>query len=189
MAKKEPKVEQPTESMQREYKSLVDNDPTIVHVLGTKKTYKLRWLRNGQIEKLGRLVIHKHSVDNDDKKPIQILEELILDSRMACKVSAIYLLDGFLKLKFFYWFLWRWFYFVKEYTTIQLSEILEEGKKKIPLAQFFIITMSLTEARDTLMMMTMREAERILREQDSARSSQTASNSSGSSSQGTTSSD
>lgn len=187
MAKKEPKVEQPTLEQQREYKSLVDNDPTIVHLLGTKKTYKLRWLRNGQLEKLGRLIIHKKPVDNDDAKPIDILEELLLDTRMACKVSAIYLLDGFLKLKFFYWFLWRWFYYVKEYTTIQLSEILEEGKKKIPLAQFFIITMSLTEARDTLMMMTMREAERILREQSSVHNSQTASNSNGSSSQGTSS--
>ena len=186
MAKKEPKVEQPTEELQKEYKSLVDNDPTIVHILGTKKKYKLRWLRNGQLEKLGRLIIHKKSVDNEDLKPMDVLEEMILDSRLACQTSAIYLLDGFFKIKFFYWFLWRWFYYIKQYTTIQLSEILEEGKKKIPLAQFFIITMSLTEARDTLMMMTMREAERILREQNSGVNSQTANNSNGSSSQGTT---
>ena len=108
------------------------------------------------------------------------------DAKLACKASAIYLLDGRFKLKFKYWFLWRWFYYIKEYSSIQLLEILEVGKKKIPLTQFFLITMSLTEARGTLMMMTTKEAERILREQSLAVNSQTESNSSGSSSQGTT---
>ena len=171
MAKKEPTIEQPTEAQQREYKSLVDNDPTIVRILGTSKKYKLRWLRNGQMEKLSRLIIHKKKTDNDNTSPIDVLEEIQSDSRLACKASAIYILDGFLKIKLFYWLVWRWFYYVKEYSCIQLAEILEEGKKKVPLAQFFIATMSLTEARDTLMMMTTREAERILREQSTARNS------------------
>lgn len=188
MANKEPKVEQPTEAQQREYLSLRDNTPTIVHIDGTKKTYKLRWLKNSQLEKLSRLLVHKKDVDNDDLESIDVLDEIIDDAKLACKTAAIYLLDGFFKLKF-YWFLWRWFYYVKEYSAIQLMEILEVGKKKIPLSQFFLLTMSLTEARGTLMIMTTREAENILREQSMARSSSTGNNSNGSSSQGTTSSD
>ena len=113
---------------------------------------------------------------------MDVLDEMIEDGRLACKTAAIFLLDGFFKMKLFYWFLWRWFYYVKEYSMMQLSEILIEGKKKVPLAQFFVITMSLTEAKDTLMMMTMREAERILREQNSEGSSQTGNSSNGSSS-------
>lgn len=188
MARKEPKIEQPTEAMQREYASLRDNDPTVVSIVGTKKKRKIYWLRNGQLEKLGRLMIHKRPKDNDDSENLSLLDEIKDDSKLACKASAIYLLNRWWKLWLLYAFLWRWFYYVKEYSAMQLSEILEEGKKKIPLTQFFIITMSLTEARDTLMMMTTREAERILREQSTARSSQTESNSSGSSSQGTSSS-
>lgn len=188
MAKREPKVEQPTDAQQREYLSLRDNDPTIVHIIGKKKAYKLRWLRNGQLEKLSRLLVHKKPTDNDDAEAIDTLEEIVEDAKLACKASAIYLLDGRFKLKFKYWFLWRWFYYIKEYSAIDLLEILEVGKKKIPLTQFFLITMSLTEARGTLMMMTTKEAERILREQSLAVNSQTESNSSGSSSQGTTSS-
>lgn len=187
MAKKEPKVEQPTIEQQREYLSLRDNTPTVVHIYGTKKTYKIRWLKNGQIEKLSRLLVHKKPTDNEDES-IDVLDEIVEDSKLACKTSAIYLLDGFFKIKF-YWLLWRWFYYVKEYSAIQLAEILETGKKKIPLTQFFLLTMSLTEARDSLMMMTTREAEHILREQSLARNSSTENNSNGSSSQGTGSSD
>ena len=183
MAKKEPKVEQPTDAQQREYLSLRDNDPTIVGIYGTKKKYKLYWLRNCQIEKLGRLVVHKKPNDNDDNDQLDILDEIIEDAKLACKTSAIYLLNHWWSLRFFYGILWRWFYYVKEYSAIQLAEILETGKKKIPLAQFCVITMSLTEARDTLMMMTMREVERILRERNTERSSSTANNSNGSSSQ------
>ena len=188
MAKKEPKVEQPTDAQQREYLSLRDNNPTIVHIDGSKKEYKVRWLRNSQLEKLSRLLVHKKDNDNEDSESIDVLDEIVDDAKLACKTAAIYLLDGFFKLKF-YWFLWRWFYYVKEYSAIQLMEILDVGKKKIPLTQFFLLTMSLTEARGTLMMMTTREAERILQEQRMERSSSTASNSSGSSSQDTTSSD
>lgn len=177
---KEPKIQQPTNEQQREYLSLRDNDPTEVHILGTKKKYKLYWLKQSQLEKLGRLVIHKSDTDNTDS--MDVLNEMIEDGRLACKTAAIFLLDGFFKMKLFYWFLWRWFYYVKEYSMMQLSEILIEGKKKVPLAQFFVITMSLTEAKDTLMMMTMREAERILREQNSEGSSQTGNSSNGSSS-------
>lgn len=184
---REPKVEQPTEAQQREYLSLRDNTPTEVHVLGTDKTYKLRWLRNGQLEYLSRLMIHQKKTDNDDGADLDILDEITQDAKIACKVAAIYLTDGWLRLKLFYWIRWRWMYYVREYGAMQLSEILEVGKKKVPLTQFFIITMSLTEARDTLMIMTMREAERILREQSLARNSSTGNNSNGSSSRGTTS--
>ena len=188
MAKKEPIIGQPTEEQQRTYLSLRDNDPTIVGIYGTKKKYKIRWLRNGQLDKLSRLLIHKKESDNDDEKKVDLLDEVTQDAKLACKASAIYILDGWLKLKLFYWIVWRWFYYVREYREIQLAEILETGKKKIPLVQFYYITTSLTEARGTLMMMTTKEAERTLQEHATAGNSATASNSSGSSSRGTSSS-
>lgn len=184
---KEPKIQQPSSSEQREYLSLRDNDPTIASIYGTNKKYKIRWLKNCQIEKLDRLFMHKKTSDNEDASDLSTLDEMVEDARIACKVAAVYILDGWIKLKF-YPLLWRWFYFVKQYSAMQLFEILEAGKKKVPLTQFFLVTMSLTEARGTLMTMTMREAERILREQSTARNSPTASSSSGSSSPGKSSS-
>lgn len=189
MAKdKEPDVQQPSLQQQREYVSLRDNDPTTVYIAGTNKKYKIRWLLNGQLVKLSRLLIKKKSDDSDQNDDPDLLSEMEEDGKLACKAAAIYILDGYWKLKFRYWFLWRWFYYIRQYSCSQLQPILDTGKKKVPLIQFYSATMSLTEAKGTLMNMTTREAEHILRELRSAQDSQTANNSSGSTSPGTTSS-
>ena len=161
---KEPKIEQPSVESQREYASIRDNDATIVPIPGTKKKYKIRWLKNGQIDRLSRLLIRKADTDDQDGKKDSALDAIMEDSKLACKAAAIYILDGYWKLKFRYWFLWRWFYYIRQYDNAQLQGILEEGKKKVPLVQFLMTTMSLTEARGTLMNMRTEEAERTLQE-------------------------
>lgn len=161
---KEPKVEQPSVDEQREYVSLRDNDATVVQVLGTKKKYKIRWLKNGQINKLSRLLIRKSDTDEKDGQNDSPLDAVLDDTKLACKAAAIYILDGYWKLKFRYWFLWRWFYYIRQYDNDQLQPILDTGKKKVPLPQFLLTTMSLTEARVTLISMRTEEVERILQE-------------------------
>lgn len=176
----EPKVEQPSVEAQRTYASIRDNDATIVGILGTKKKYKVRWMKNGQIDKLSRLLIRKGDTDNEDGAKDNALDAILEDSKLACKAAAIIVLDGFWKLKFRYWYLWRWFYYVRQYDNIQLQELIEEGKKKIPLTQFLLTTILLTEARATLMNMRTEEAERILREHGSGQRQGTASPDNGS---------
>ena len=152
---KEPKIEQPSLDAQKTYASIRDNDATVVGVLGTKKKYRIRWVKNGQIEKL--------STDDKDGEA-DALDAVLSDTKLACKAAAIYILDGYWKIKFRYWFLWRWFYYVRQYDNVQLQAILDEGKKKLPLTQFLMTTMSLTGARATLMTMRTEEAERTLQE-------------------------
>ena len=161
---KEPKIEQPSVEQQREYTSLRDNDATVVAIPGTKKKYKIRWLKNGQIEKLSRLIIRKGDTDDKDGKHDNALDSIIDDSKLASKAAAIYILGGYWKLKFRYWFLWRWFYYIRQYDNEQLQPILDEGKKKVPLVQFLNTTMSLTGARASLMTMRTEEAEHTLQE-------------------------
>ena len=161
---KEPVIDkQPSIESQRTYASIRDNDATVVEILGTKKKYKIRWLKNGQIEKLSRLLIRKGDTDNEDLNKGDALDSILDDSKLACKAAAIYVLDGYWKIKFRYWFLWRWFYYIRQYDDVQLQALLEEGKKKVPLASFLMSTMSLTGARATLMNMRTEEAERTLR--------------------------
>ena len=161
---KEPKIEQPSLQAQRTYASIRDNDATVVSVLGTKKKYKIRWLKNGQIDRLSRLLIRKGETDDKDGADESPLNAVLSDSKLACKAAAIYVLDGYWKLKFRYWYLWRWFFYVRQYDNVQLQELLDEGKKKVPLTQFLMTTMSLTGARATLMNMRTEEAEHILQE-------------------------
>lgn len=159
---KEPKIEQASLEAQRTYASIRDNDATVVGILGTKKKYKIRWLRNGQIEKLSRLLIRKGNTDNEDGTKDNPLDAIIEDTKIASKAAAIIILDGYWKLKFRYWYLWRWFYYIRQYDDTQLHEIIEEGKKKVPLTPFLLTIMSLTGAKATLMNMRMEEAEVIL---------------------------
>ena len=161
---KEPKVEQPSVESQRTYASIRDNDATVVQILGTKKKYKIRWAKNGQIDKLSRLLIRKADTDDKDGQSDNALDAIIDDTKLACKAAAIYILDGYWKIKFRYWFLWRWFYYIRQYDNAQLQPILDEGKKKLPLMQFLMTTTSLTGAKGTLMSMRTEEAERILQE-------------------------
>ena len=170
---KEPVIEQPSLDSQRNYVSLRDNDATIVPVPGTRKSYKIRWLKNGQIDKLSRLLIRKGATDNEDGTKDSPLDVIMEDSKLACKAAAIYVLDGYWKIKFRYWFLWRWFYYIRQYDNDQLQPILEEGKKKVPLTQFLLTIMSLTGVRGTLMNMRTEEAERILQELASAQRQET----------------
>ena len=164
---KEPKIEQPSVEEQREYVSLRDNDATVVSILGTKKKYKIRWLKKGQIEKLSRLLIRKGDTDNEDGANDSPLDAIRDDAKLTCKAAAIYILDGYWKLKFRYWYLWRWFYYIRQYDDIQLQEILMTGQKKTPVEPFLIATMLLTGAKASLMNMRTEEADRILRAQAS----------------------
>lgn len=164
---KEPKIEQPSVEEQREYVSLRDNDATVVPILGTKKKYKIRWLKKGQIEKLSRLLIRKGDTDNEDGANDSPLDAIRDDAKLTCKAAAIYILDGYWKLKFRYWYLWRWFYYIRQYDDIQLQGILMTGQKKTPVEPFLIATMLLTGAKATLMNMRTEEAEHILRAQAS----------------------
>ena len=162
---KEPDVRQPSVESQREYASLRDNDATVVPILGTKKKYKIRWLKKGQIEKLSRLLIRKGDTDNEDGGNDSPLDAIRDDAKLTCKAAAIYILDGYWKLKFRYWYLWRWFYYIRQYDDIQLQEILMTGQKKTPVEPFLIATMLLTGAKASLMNMRTEEAARILHAQ------------------------
>ena len=170
--KKEPDVRQPSASGQRTYQSLRDNDATLVYV--RKKHYKIRWLKAGQMAKLGRLLMNKKRYDlpSNSQNPEgteevdsgNVLEKFLYDQKLACKAAAIFILDGFWKMKMRYWFLWRWFYYIRQYDCQDLEQLISEGKKKVPVEQFLSVTMYLIGAKDTLMMMRTEEAERILRE-------------------------
>jgi hypothetical protein len=83
------------------------------------------------------------------------------DDTLSAKTAALIVLNNYWKIKCFYPILWRWFFYVKEYTDEQLSEILATGKKKVPYIPFLTNTILVTGMRDTMMTMTKEEAERI----------------------------
>ena len=173
-------LDQPSYDAQQFYLSLINNDAEEVEILRTNKKYKIRWLKNGQLDKLTRLLLHKKSIDETTTTGSDVMDAILEDNKLACKAAAIIILDGFWKIKFRYWYLWRWFYYVRQYDNIQLHQILEVGKKKVPLNQFYATIMSLTEAKDTLMRMRVKEVETILHAPNMVQPSPTESKDSGS---------
>mgnify|MGYP000113932552 FL=1 len=48
---------------------------------------------------------------------------------MNSKCAAAIVLNGYWKILFFYWFLWRWFFYVMQYSDEELLPLIETGKK------------------------------------------------------------
>lgn len=162
---KEQPLEQPSDDLQKLYTSMIEDDYTECGILHHSAKYKVRWLRNGQIEKLSRLLVGKHDNDAEDTEG-SVLEAMQSDAKLACKAAAIYTLPRWWKLKLLYWIRWRWFYYVKEYSFLELKDIITEGKKKVPQMPFYTVITSLIGAKATLMTMRAKEVEAILQERD-----------------------
>ncbi len=130
----------------------------IVEIPRTKKKYRVGTLQNSQLDALAKLLIGKDGQDSS------AMDEVLQDSKLACKAAAIYVTRGYFKLKLKYWFLWRWFYYIKQYDNTQLQPILSAGVGSTPYIDFLKTMSLLSNQRTTQMRMTAREAEIIMRE-------------------------
>lgn len=142
MAKKN--ITQPTKEDEKLLNDAMENSIDVVAIKGTNKKYKIDWLKKGTMRKISAVALE----DKDD-------------DTLSCKTAVLMVLNNYWKIKLFYWLMWRWWFYVKEYTDDQLSEILAMSKKKVPYTPFLINTILVTGMRDTIMRMTKEEAERF----------------------------
>lgn len=138
-------IDQPTDKAEKALNDVIENKKTVVKLNGVNKSYKIGCPHKGTMRKITDIYVED---GNDDK--------------ISCQCAALLILNSFFKIKFFYWFLWRWFYYWKEYDDEILQPILAEGKKKLPLSQYLVNTMLVTGMKDTVMMMTKKEAARLI---------------------------
>ena len=137
-------IEMPSIEDEQLLNDVMEDSTTEVSIKGSKKTYRIGWMKKGTMRKISSVALEK---DNDDT--------------LSAKTASLILLNNYWKIKFFYPILWRWFFYVKEYTDEQLAEIIAVGKKKVPYIAFLTNTILVTGMRDTIMTMTKEEAERI----------------------------
>lgn len=86
------------------------------------------------------------------------------ESVITCKCVAAARLNGFFKIKLFYWFLWRWYYYIRQYGQEELSDAVAMIKKKVPLTAYLANTTLLIGMRQTIMQMNRQEVYRTLQE-------------------------
>lgn len=126
-----------------------------VQIPRTNKKYLVRTLTPNQMEDLAKLLIP--SKEN-------VADAVIEDTKIAAKAAAIYLRPGYWKRKLSYWFLWRWFYYIKQYDCAQLQPILSAGQNSIPYIDFLKTMSILVNQKTTQMRMTRAEAEKVMQE-------------------------
>ncbi len=132
------KIKQPNIDTQKELNSIIENLPDIARI--GKKIYKIKWLHNGTVRKINQIILKDGN-----------------DAKASYQTAACIILNGFIKIKLFYPILWRWLYYVKQYTETDLTEIIAIGKKKIPLQSYYVNTTLMTDMTDMSMTMTKKE--------------------------------
>lgn len=148
MVKKTKVIKEATREDEQALVSVVENDADIVEVRGRR--IKVRWLHPA----VGDWVTKLMSRDGDDAK-------------VLCKSAALIRLNGFWKCHLFYWVVWRWYYYIRQYTSEELTALFEMAQKKTVRQEApaylnaMILLAALTTARKQ---MTKKEAERTLRE-------------------------
>ena len=142
-------VEQPGINDEKELNSAINNEADVVTIPGTRRNYKVKWLKQATTRKITSILHHTKSGDDD---------------KISCKVAVAIVLNDYWKIMFLYWITWRWFYYVRQYGDAQLLPLILEGKKKVPQEEFLTNTMLAIGMRDTIMTMTKAEVERFLQE-------------------------
>lgn len=150
-------MKHPDKQAQSELHAIMQDAPTTVGVPGTKKKYKIRGVKPYTIERLTALWIERDM--SRPENSTDTLKSLCCDPYFNHKQAALFVLNGFFKIKFLWALLWRWWAYVKGYEEHQLTDIIAEGKKKIPLNGYWMNLLFTLDMRNDWMQMTKKEAE------------------------------
>lgn len=133
-------IEQPGVQLQEVLDAVLNETPTEYMFRGKKR--KLGWLHNGTMRKFTHI---EHSEKDPWKK------------RM--KQCAVVQLNNVWKIRFCYWFLWRYYYYILDLDVWEVLNVLNIAKKKIQSAALQLTTILATAMTDVMMTMTRKEAE------------------------------
>ena len=158
MAKKTKAPTQPTIEAEQELERVVDND--IDYIQLRKKRIGLRYLNKWGLHKISRIMTKEGG------------DELVI----GCKCLAAARLNGYFKIKLFWWILWRWYAYIRNYTDLELHPAVDLIKKKVgvALALYSLNTTYLIGIRETIMKMNREEARATLQELSSDKTGKSA---------------
>ena len=142
----EKKIGQPSVDIQKLLDSILHDEPTEFVFRGKKR--KIGWLHKGTMSKCSHIVMKE---DNEWKRNV--------------KVCVCILLNNVWKIRFMYWFYWRWLYYIKDVGADEVLAVLDASKKKIPSNAFSLTTILATEMTEVMMTITKSEVKASQAEQ------------------------
>ena len=137
----EKNIEQPSIELQNVLDDILSETPTEYIFRGKKR--KLGWLHKGTTRKFTHIELKEK---NEWKKRV--------------KQCVVVQLNNVWKIRFFYWLLWRYYYYIIDLDVWEVLGVLNVAKKKIQSAAFQLTTILATAMTDAMMTMTKGEAER-----------------------------
>lgn len=158
MARKSKAPTEPTIEDERLLESVVDNEKDYAVV--RNRRIPVRDLTGWGLHKISNIMTEKGG------------DELAV----GCKCLAAARLNGYFKIKFLWWILWRWYAYIRAYTDMELTQAVNLIKKKaeIALAVYSLNTTLLIGMRETIMKMNRQEAKATLQELSTARDGKSA---------------
>lgn len=142
------------------YDEVVEDTPSIVEILGTKKKVKLRGVKPYTLERITRLWLKRDSMAIPEDSA-STLKSMCSEPYFAVKEALYFVLNSWWKINLFHRFLTFWWGKVKGYTEDQMLPIILEGKKKLPLTAHWMIMAYSADMRTDVVKMTKKEAEQF----------------------------
>lgn len=140
------KIEQPNVDLQRVLDEVLSETPTEYTFRGKKRM--LGWLHKGTTRKFTHIELKEK---NEWKKRI--------------KQCAVIQLNNVWKIRFFYWILWRYYYYIIDLNVWEVLAVLDVAKKKIQSTVLQLTTILATAMTDSMMTMTKTEVDLTQAEQ------------------------
>lgn len=148
MAKKSEAIKEASLEDKQMLLSITHNKPDVVQVRG--RNFEVRWTHPSVADWISDLMASKGN-----------------DGKILCQSAALIVLGGFWKCHLLYWLVWRWFYYIRQYSAAELSPIIGMAQKKtaeVGAVAYLNAMMFLTALDTTNKLMTKEEAKRSLQE-------------------------
>ena len=151
-------MKQPDFKARKAYHEIVEDLPTSVCIPGTRRKVKIRGMKPYTIERLTALWLERDASSVPESSS-ETLRSMCTEPYFSVREACLIVLNSYWRIRLLYPLMWRiWGRWIG-YTEEQMSPIIEEGKKKLPLAAHWRNMAFSTDMRTDWMKMTAKEAE------------------------------
>lgn len=171
---KEKAITPPSPEAEKELHDIVHNVKTEVKVRDT--TFRVGGIYNDTLDKITSILIDADAAEREESRNEEKMSQsererlersrFVRERKVTAKCAAAIVLNGFFRIRLLWWLVWRWFFYVRQYTDEEFAPLIVELKKKADSERtaFLVNTTFLIDVRTTTMTMTRKEASRIRQE-------------------------
>ena len=146
--KKTAPIKEATREDEQALVSVIENQADVVELRGHR--IKVRWMHPSTTDWISMLMLRDGG-----------------DNKILAQCAALIRLNGFWKCHLLYWWVWRWYYYIRQYNALELTPLFETAQKKTAREDapaYLNATILLTALSTTKKQMTKTEAGRTLQE-------------------------